>query len=233
MARHPLTPVGDILVLAGDIAAFCITDKRKDFFDYVSAHFPVTYWIPGNHEYYDADISDRSGKLHEQVRSNVFLVNNSTFVHGHARFIFSTLWSAISIGDKRQVENYISDFKSIRYRGGPFSVEIFNQLHQTALDFVSTELNTAWQGKTVVVTHHVPTLLHYPNKYKGDKLNQVFAVELRELVEKTQPDYWIYGHHHSNTPAFNIGSTQMLCNQLGYVHHYEYGSFVSDKHIVL
>ncbi|MEO5683981.1 MAG: metallophosphoesterase [Chitinophagaceae bacterium] len=233
ISNNPLEPVGEVLVLAGDIVAFAAMHKQRAFFDYIADNFATTYWIPGNHEYYDADISERSGTLHEKIRDNIFLVNNNAFMHGNTKFIFSTMWSAISEAHRWRIENYISDFRAIRFNGKPLTADTFNRLHIDNLDFITQELEKEWQGKTVVVTHHVPTYLHYPKKYKGDALNEVFAVELEDLIIKTSPACWVYGHHHFNTPAFNIGSTQLLTNQLGYVHHYEYGSFDGSKHFVL
>ncbi len=59
---NPLKPMGNILILAGDIVPFSIMNKHKDFFNYVSDNFEQTYWIPGNHEYYHFDLADKSGK---------------------------------------------------------------------------------------------------------------------------------------------------------------------------
>ena len=233
ITNNPLAPLGDVLLLAGDIVSFAIMDKRNDFFNYLSDNFALTYWIPGNHEYYDADISERSGTMLEKIRDNVFLVNNHIAVHGNTRFVFSTLWSAISETQRWRIENYISDFGAIRLNGKNFTADAFNRLHAEARNFITAALETAWSGKTVVITHHVPTYTNYPKKYRGDALNQVFAVELKELIETTSPDYWIYGHHHTNTPAFRMGTTELLTNQLGYVHHYEYGSFDGEKHFVV
>ncbi len=77
----------------------------------------------------------------------------------------------------------------------------------------------------MVVTHHVPTELRYPEKYRGSELNDAFVVELFDLIESSMADYWLYGHHHHNTPEFTIGKIKLITNQLGYVQNKEHLSF--------
>ena len=228
--KHPLQPVGDIMVLSGDIVPFAVMDKHKDFFSYVSDNFETTYWLPGNHEYYRLDITEKSGVLNEKIRSNLFLVNNTSVVeHENVKLIFSTLWSKISAGHQWQIERSMNDFHQIKNKGFRFSAEAYNQLHEESLALIHNELKTIQDKKVAVFTHHCPTFLNYPEQYKGDILNEAFAVELHDLIESSEIAYWVYGHHHTNTPEFTIGNTKLITNQLGYVQRYENELFKTDK----
>lgn len=216
--RHnPIKPVGDILVLAGDIVPLISIDKDKDFFDYVSQNFSATYWVPGNHEYYGYDLLKKTKSFQEEIRDNVFLLNNRVVSYSDVRLIFSTLWSHISAANEMAMQESVSDFHVIKYGRRKLSVFEFNKFHSECLEFLTEALQEKVNGKTIVVTHHVPTLINYPEKYRESFLNEAFAVELHDLIEKWEPSYWIYGHHHVNTPSFEIGNSQMLTNQLGYV----------------
>ena len=228
LREHPIEPTGELLLLAGDVVPFALMEKHNDFFDFISDHFQTTYWLPGNHEYYHYDISKRSGTLNEDIRTNVHLVNNVTIEKDTLRLIFSTLWSEINPDNHLSIEKDLSDFHLIQYKGYRYSVDRYNELHKECLRFIKSELQHSVNGKTIVVTHHVPTLLNYPEQYKGSSLNEAFAVELSGLIKATSPDYWIYGHHHNNTSDFKISKTQMLTNQLGYVKYGEQNGFRTD-----
>ena len=90
-----IMPKGDILILAGDIVLFKEIHQHQKFFDYLSEHFEQTFWIPGNHEYYNVDISKRSGFFEEKITDNLTLLNNTVKNINRARLVFSTLWSHI------------------------------------------------------------------------------------------------------------------------------------------
>jgi hypothetical protein len=60
-------------------------------------------------------------------------------------------------------------------------------------------------------------------------LNEAFATELFDIIELSEIDYWVYGHHHTNTPEFTIGKTKLLTNQLGYVQLNEHDLFEANK----
>lgn len=230
---YPLIPTGDILLLAGDVVPFGNIEKHADFFNYLADHFPSTYWIPGNHEYYHFDLATKYGVLNETIRSNVFLVNNISVLTNNVRLIFSTMWSKISIAHQYEIEQGMNDFRLIEYKGRRFSTQDFNRLHDESIFFIREALETKVNEQTIVVTHHVPTFMNYPPMYKGDDLNDAFAVELFDFIETTGPDYWIYGHHHFNQSDFKIGRTKLMTNQLGYVQNNEHAMFDSERCIMI
>lgn len=228
--QNPIIPVGDILLLAGDILPFAMLNEPCDFFDYVSANFKKVYWIPGNHEYYHYDMKNIASPLNRKIRKNVFLINNQVVKIKEINFIFSTLWSHISEQNKWRIQQNVSDFFMIKNHGRNLTASKFNELHKTSLDFITSALNENKEANSIVVTHHVPTLQNYPGQYKGSSINEAFAVELFEFISANNINTWIYGHHHNNTPAFNIGNTQMLTNQLGYIQNKENVNYKGDAY---
>jgi predicted phosphohydrolase len=230
---HPIQPVAPILILGGDIMLFSEMGRHQDFLDYVSDNFERTYWIPGNHEYYHGEASQRVGVLNENIRSNVHLVNNMAFTYADIRLVFSTMWTRISVGNAWHIERNMNDFRTIKYKGVWLSMEVYNEWHQECLSFLRAEIDTPFSGKTLVISHHIPTFFNYPKQYKGDVLNEAFAVELYDLIENSNIAGWIYGHHHCNVPDYKVGNTLMLTNQLGYVKHGENKTFRTDKFVEL
>jgi hypothetical protein len=169
--------------------------------------------------------------LLEKLRSNVWLVNNQVIDYKNISFICSTLWSKIDVVNALDIQRSISDFFSIQWQGQKFTTEQFNQLHNQSVHFLEKAFKSARTGKGIVVTHHVPTLYQYPNRYRNSPLKGAFVTELYDLIHDSGVDYWIYGHHHYNIPEFKIGNTTMLTNQLGYVQHGEHLSF--NKKLVI
>ncbi len=223
---NKLIPKADILILAGDIIPLMKNLDTEKYFDFLSASFKKVYWLPGNHEFYKNDI--QYPLKEKKVRENITLINDETICIDGVNLIFSTLWSYISPAKELFIKSHLSDFSLIKADSDAFRPKHYNQLHKKSVSFIEESLKALTGKKNVVITHHVPTLLNYPNEYKGSSLNEAFAVDLFDLIERYQPEVWIYGHSHVNTPTFNIGKTQMLTNQLGYVDMGEHKTFRLD-----
>lgn len=225
LIENPIESVGDILILAGDIVPFAMLHQYMWFFEYLSEKFERTYWMPGNHEYYNSDIQNRSGVLNEKICENVSLVNNISIRHDQVNFIFSTLWSEISEINRYNVKRRLSDFSVIKNGDEKFSPEDFNKLHEESVHFIKESLVRSTSEINLIATHHVPTLNSYPEEYENSPINNAFVSEQAYLIELYDIDYWIFGHHHVNVEEFEMHNTKFFTNQLGYVsfeEHHDY-----------
>lgn len=235
--ENPIEPAGDMLVLAGDITSLNYYNVRafdKSFFRALSKQFERVLWIPGNHEFYrsyDAQMLDKPVQI--EVQKNVHLLNNVALEIRGVRFLLATLWSHIDEANEWTIGRGMSDFDLIRYSGRLLTPAIYvKRLHQPALTFLRTELAKPFDGPTVVVTHHMPSLQCVHPKHKNSTLQQGFANDLDAFILETQPDVWLYGHSHANRPPIQIGKTQLLTNMLGYCAYGEEGDFQNPAVIV-
>ncbi len=221
--KNPLQPEADILILAGDIIPWVQVAEVPWFFEWLDLNWKDVFWLPGNHEYYGYDLSilDDSGRYDSMIGDHILQINNQVQIRGITRFIFSTLWSKITPLNEVLIHEKLSDFREIRNGSEHFNVAEYNRLHEQCRNSLNALFHVKFEGKTVVVTHHLPTLTNYPERYKNNPLNEIFATELIELILEHQPDAWIFGHHHHNIPEFSIGKTRMLTNQLGRVNERE------------
>ena len=193
--KHNELPVtGDVLVLAGDI--FYLRDKvapLTKFWKWASESYRQVLIVPGNHEFYNySDVMERGRQWRWMFRENVGYYQNQVVRIDDTDFVLSTLWSRISPNDGYFVWKGMNDFRQIKFDGKLLQVHI------------------------VVVTHHLPTLQVVAPHHKGSVLNSAFASEYGDLIAGSRIDAWIYGHSHTNIDAV-IGSTRIICNQMGYV----------------
>ena len=226
LQANPIVPSADILLLAGDTHYMVEDMKAHPFFDWAAEAFEQVFLIPGNHEYYggfDAKIALEE-EYEVQFRDNVFLLNNATRTIGDTRIIFSTLWSKV-VREAVAVYRGMYDFRLIHFRGEKFNIEHYNQLFELSWAYVQNTLAKAHEGKTIVMTHHLPSNHCIMPKYKGSSLNEGFCTDLSDYILDCAADYWIYGHSHGNRNAFEIGKTTLLTNQLGYVDMSEHFDF--------
>ncbi|MEJ0101296.1 MAG: metallophosphoesterase [Bacteroidota bacterium] len=215
LLQNSLVPQAEILILAGDILPFRLLEKHRWFPDWCAANFETTYWIPGNHEYYHFDLADVKIPLNEKIRENVILLNNQVVTYKTAELVFTTLWSYIPPQSEYIVQQSVNDFNLIKNKGKKFTAADFNTLHQTDFEFLNIALANPTGKQRIVITHHIPTMRHYPVQYKNSPINVAFATELCDTIENSNASHWIYGHHHYNIPPFIIGSTTLLTQPVG------------------
>jgi len=234
LKQNPLKPVGDILILAGDIGYLNDDNYSKHpFWDWVSDNYRQVIVAVGNHELYKYyDLSKMPHGLVCSIRDNVKCYYDAVVRVENIDFIISTLWAKILLEDAYLTEHYVSDFRRILYNGEPLTWDNFNREHDKCFNFIQNEVTKSSSEHIVVVTHHVPSFQLVSPDFTGSKINGAFTVELEEYIKHSPIEYWIYGHSHRNIDK-TIGKTQCVSNQLGYVFHNEHLSFDLEKIIKL
>jgi Icc-related predicted phosphoesterase len=232
LSKNQLKVCGNILILAGDIVPLHDEFLNNHFFDYISKNYSQVFWVPGNHEYYYRNIFDFGSSFSLKIRENITVLNNTELQFEDIRFVFSTLWTNISEKNEKQIELNVSDFELITNNDRKFRVADYNKLHQESLDFVRQSISSQ-NNKTVIVTHHLPSVLCNKPSHCRSIINEAFSVDLTNFIETSNAMFWIYGHSHFNQKPLQIGKTYLLTNQLGYVQHNEHNGFRNNAYFAL
>lgn len=235
LREHPIQPVGDVLVLAGDISYLDDDSLNKHpFWDWASDNFQEVIVIPGNHELYrNFDINELNEGLELRLRRNVrYVYNQVIHLDDTTDLIASTLWAEIPPENGYITQRRVSDFHYIRNGKSRLSWERFNEEHKKCRNFIENAVKKSRSDKIIVVTHHVPSFTLMDEEFNGSPINGAFTSELGNFIAGSRIKYWIYGHSHRNISRL-IGNTLCLCNQLGYVRASEHLYFKKDAIIEL
>ena len=230
LKRNPLKPVGDILILAGDIGYLNDDNYRNHpFWDWASDNYSQVIVSVGNHELYKYyDLAKMPQGLVYAIRNNVKCYYNAVVQIDNIDIIVSTLWAKIRLEDAYPTEQGVTDFHRILYNGELLTWDKFNREHDKCFSFIQDKVENSSAEHIIAVTHHVPSFQLASPDFEGSRINGAFTVELGKYIETSPVDYWIYGHSHRNIDKV-IGKTRCITNQLGYVSHNEHLTFDSGK----
>jgi len=222
----------EVIILAGDIdvgtrgVQWAISEALR-------LHKPVLY-IAGNHEYYRHEYFSLQGQIREIAESCPlvhFLECDEVIING-VRFLGATLWTDYaSTGLSDQAENMrllgsiLSDHQVISMDGRRFSPSEALRLHEASKAWLAEKLDTPHEGKTVVVTHHAPSIKCAHPYFGNNQTASGFISNLDHLVKKA--DVWCSGHTHSSLDR-KLGNCRLLSNQKGYPEEPIPGGFHAD-----
>lgn len=220
MFEPPATDA-DIIILAGDIGKVAngIHWARRTFSD------KEIVYVIGNHEYYGTQRAETLAMLHIAARATgVHLLDDAELLpqQHHLRILGCTLWTDFCLFSEFTQNaamqaglHGLNDFCLIQEgRLGTFTPAQSVGLHKKSLAWLKSKLDEPFDGKTVVVTHHLPSEQSVVERYKSELLAACFASELDYLFGKM--DLWIHGHTHDNLD-YESNGTRVICNPRGYV----------------
>lgn len=227
----------DVLILAGDIAVY--PDLLERHLYNIPESVKVIY-VPGNHEYEVKVFNDVIPSLKEIFNMpNWHIMNNETLVIDDCRFICSTMWSNLKInGDSLYEANYeqaqlVLEQQKTKFRNEDgslrkWAVEDMLKEHKASHDFLKKEIETPFDGKTIVVTHFAP---HFKSVERVHKISGFWVSDMSEIMGEV--DVWCHGHIHS-TSDYKVGNTQVIANPRGNSLTYDLAQNVAfDKNKVL
>ena len=157
------------------------------------------------------------------------------------RFLGATLWTDLALAIEtpqglqtnvelaaRLVENGMSDFRLIRVPnpkalpgtweerdGKVFRAQDARGIHLRQRQWLKQRLETPFDGKTVVVTHHAPHRGSLAPWYASDWISAGFVSELPEEFFDV-PSLWVHGHSHTSFD-YRARNCRVLCNPRGYM----------------
>lgn len=225
----PSATNADIVVLAGDIGV------GTGGLEWACEHFPESplVYVPGNHEFYDHDLQIVD-TLKANAPANIHVLNDEQVEFGGVRFLGSVLWTDFELFGKgktyfsmQRARDLMEDFSSIRNDDHVFTPEDSITLHQISKAWLRARLAESFGGRTVVVTHHLPSLRSVAPRYASDLLTPAFASNLESMIDTGRPALWIHGHTH-DAFDYEIYDTRIICNPRGYAYESSNSGFAAD-----
>lgn len=209
----------DVIVLAGDIGK---GNKGVYWARETWPSKPIVY-VPGNHEFYGTRRQETLSLIHiAGQQSRVHILDDAEVIIDGVRFLGSMLWTDFCLFGEAQKpfamlagQQGLNDFRLIEEGNrGHFTPAHSIELHEKSLAWLKSKLDEPFDGKTVVVTHHLPSMQSVVARFKDSPLSACFASELGYLFGKM--DLWIHGHTHDNLD-YEVNGTRVICNPRGYV----------------
>lgn len=215
----------DAALIAGDTA------PGVDGIAWASRAFPSdlpVIMIPGNHEYFGADIETLPAKLQQAAEAtpNVTMLDRGeTWLRkdGKAlRILGATLWTDFALDGadlvplrKAQAHEGMPCYRAIRRGERPLRPDDTAAFHARDLAYLTSRLGEDVTIPTVVMTHHAPSCGSIHPKYAESAINAAFASNLSRLILSWGPRIWVHGHVHSLWD-YQLGETRIIANPLGY-----------------
>jgi hypothetical protein len=227
MPRDPRDD-GAVLVLAGDISSD--PNQLIGFLLAVEKRFKHVVYVGGNHEAYRHNFDAWNLEMRQRFDSHLTKTNAAVLnevrqvVIDGTRFIFGTLWGdgGPTLDDRGKVGFYLNDFRLITRDGQRrFTVDDMMNEFKAQKVVLQSHLNQPHDGKTVVVTHHLPSRRLVSARFwpmdGSDGANGGFVGQCDDILAKTEtaPSLWIHGHTH-DTIDTELWKTRIVCNPAGY-----------------
>lgn len=215
----PVAVEADVVVLAGDIHTLgrSVGWARRNFAGRVLI-------VPGNHEYYGGHLHRTLNQMRAASDDRVTVLDRQSVVIGGVRFVCATGWAELrSTGSYMEAwmaaRERMNDYVAIRcqLRGREFArltPEYAAAASVHARQWLEMALAEPFDGPTVVVTHHAPSLRSLPPDRLPHPLDASYANDWEHLFGPAVA-LWLHGHTH-HPVDYTVNGTRVVSNPHGY-----------------
>jgi predicted phosphohydrolase len=223
-----------ILLIPGDIVTLYAMEVMLPYFIDLSLRFKHVCYLPGNHEYWYANMKDVWQKMVDMIQAagcyNFSFMNNTNQLliadFDDVRVIGTTLWTDFNAGNPQDMAiaaRYMVDYQVTKVGTNMLTPGLIYALHQYQRKNLFAEISQAKivdQKKVLVMTHHLPLLQSIHPRYAGQAVNSAFASDLSIDVSIDTPEVWVHGHTHDALDYVHTTKAgkemHVLCNPFGY-----------------
>jgi len=199
--------------------------RFRDFLKRCSFQFPHTFYVAGNHEFYNGKFFAGIDYLREECAKfpNVYFLERDTKVIDDVVFIGGTLWTDLNNHDPitmHAIKDMMNDYRIIRndHRAyAKLSPEDTALRHKLTKEYFKLILSDHKESKCVIVGHHSPSKLSTHQQYANQYLmNGGYSSDMSQFIlDHPQIKLWTHGHTH-HPFDYMIGETRIVCNPRGY-----------------
>lgn len=211
----PVSADVDVIIAAGDIGVGLQGIRWLKKFDR-----PVIY-VLGNHEYWGEDYTGFIDKVwQESSGTNVHFLENESIVIDGTRFLGCSLWTDYHNGDHfimKSAATGMNDFRYISDNGKELDPKRLLDAHRQSVAWLDDVLSEHHDGKTVVVTHHAPSMKSW-HRDPHDGYQYCYCTDLEHMIRSFRPDLWVHGHTHRHSD-YEIDGVRVYCNPRGYMNY--------------
>ena len=226
----------DVAVLAGDIVW-----PGTALADWVAAspllrRARAVVAVSGNHEVFDAVLQDEAAAMQRAAAARhtppLHLLDCSEVRVDGVRFLGCTLWTDFELridtpagprSDRARAmavaQRTMADYRCTGWREGaaapqPMTPQHTLQLHRRQRHWLECKLAEAFDGSTVVVTHHGPHRRSLAPRFAAQWVSAAYLSEL-DAAFFAVPTLWLHGHTHTSHD-YRVGACRVVCNPRGY-----------------
>lgn len=218
----------DVAIVAGDCAG-----RLTSSLAWLGERFPgtPTIYVPGNHDAYRDEgpfgftIKDELEAGRETAaRLGIHLLSDDGCEIGGLRFLGATLWTDLRASHHwsrshafAEARRWMNDYRRIHRRSSTrrsrrIRPEDTLAWHRRSRAFLESAFCEGGGDRTIVVTHHAPSLRSLTDPFDGT--NHCYASDLESEIGRWRPALWVHGHIHRRAD-YVVGATRIVCNPLG------------------